>query len=114
MRGENYFQFLGNLTKEPEGRDNVTMVGIVVEREYRSDGKRVKQKDYFTIFFYGVLARYTAEMLHTGDGIFVKGRIEHNSIYDDDGRPHSSYKFRAEHFSIVHRANKSLNDKVYE
>jgi single-stranded DNA-binding protein len=104
MRGENYFQFLGNLVKEPEVRENVTVIRIVVNREYSSNGKRIKQSDNFAVFFYGALAQYTAEMLHTGDGVFVKGRIEHNSIYGDDGLPHSSYKFRAEHFSIVHRA----------
>jgi len=109
MRGENYFHFIGVISSEPECRENVTRIQIEVVREYRSKGRRVKEDDQFPIFFYDKLAEITSSMLKKGDVVFIKGRIEHNYIVDDDGRKHSSFKFRANEFNLLVR-NPSIED----
>jgi single-strand DNA-binding protein len=96
----NLFQFIGNLTRDTEIRQNENtsraIFDLAVNRVRRNaNTEKQEVSDYFRIKCFGQLADNASKYLGKGSKVFVQGRIEPTK-YENNGTTEYGFDFIAE------------------
>ncbi len=104
----NRFQFVGNLTRDPELRQSdsgkaVVSLQLANNRVwYTGDGEKRGEAHFFRIKAFDQPAENHAKFLGKGSKIYVEGRIE-NTAYEQDGATVYGVDFIADRVDYLDR-----------
>ncbi len=101
----NNFQFIGNLTRDPELRYAqsgmpVCRLGLAVNDEYEKDGEKIETTNFFDITVYGKTGENCANYLAKGKQVYIDGRIKCYK-YEKDGVTRTGYDFIANNVQFL-------------
>jgi len=91
MASLNKCSFIGNLTKDPEGRsmangDAVTNISIACNEQWKDkNGDKQEKVEFINVTFYRKLAEIAAEYLKKGQQVYVEGKMETRKYTDKNG-----------------------------
>ena len=91
MASLNKCAFIGNLTKDPEGRamangDAVTNISIACNESYKDkNGVKQEKVEFINVTFYRKLAEIAAQFLLKGQQVYVEGKMETRKYTDKQG-----------------------------
>ena len=104
--GLNRFQFVGNLTRDPElhhsaGGKAVVALQLANDQFWFSgDGQKHREAHFFRIKAFNEPAENHARFLGKGSKVYVEGRIE-NTAYEQDGATVYGIDFIADHVEYL-------------
>ncbi|NTU79262.1 MAG: single-stranded DNA-binding protein [Chloroflexales bacterium] len=103
----NRVQLTGRLGGAPRLRDvgerRVASLRLANDRRWRSsDGATHKETDWYNLTAWGSLAGICETLLHTGDRVYVEGRLR-LSTYDRDGATHQGHEIVLERLILLAR-----------
>jgi len=90
----NIVQVCGRLTKDPELKVtpsgyNVVNITIATNRRWKDAiGNKQEEASFHTVVAFGRLADTIYQYFHTGDEIYVQGRLKTSNWKDRDGKNH--------------------------
>lgn len=102
MDMQNFFQFEGNLTRDPEQRHGMTCYTLARRRTYLHNGERKETTDYLPVQTFGRQAENDLRYLRRGDCVTVHGHIE---SWSQPQERKSGFNFVAER--VTYRAKAS-------
>jgi single-strand DNA-binding protein len=91
MASLNKCSFIGNLTKDPEGRamangDAVTNISIACNEQWKDkNGDKQEKVEFINVTFYRKLAEIAAEYLKKGQQVYIEGKMETRKYTDKQG-----------------------------
>ncbi len=79
---------IGRLTNDPvleniEGKEKLNLT-LAVPRSYKND-EGIYDTDFIDLVLYNAIAKHTNEYCKKGDLVGIKGTLQTNNIYNEDG-----------------------------
>jgi single-strand DNA-binding protein len=90
----NIVHIIGRLTKEPEIKItpsgyNVVNITVATNRRWKdAAGNKQEEASFHTVVAFGKLADTIYQYFHTGDEIYIQGRLKTSNWKDRDGKNH--------------------------
>jgi single-strand DNA-binding protein len=88
-RSVNKIILVGNVGRDPDLHETqsgtrVAHFSLATNRRSQADGDEVERTDWHRITLWNRLAQFAEDYIHTGDRLYIEGRLEYDS-YERDG-----------------------------
>ena len=108
MASYNKAIIMGNLTRDPELRDNgPCKFSVAVNRSYKKNDEYVKEVKYFNIIVWGKTGENCAAYLAKGRPVLVEGRMEPGSYENKQGVKVNTFDIIANNVTFLGGGNNS-------
>ena len=86
-RGINKVQLVGNLGRDPDKKEKVTVVSLATGEQWRDKdtGEQKEKTEWHRVVFFGRLAEIASEYLRKGSRLYVEGRLQTRKWQDNNG-----------------------------
>lgn len=117
-RSLNRVTLIGNLTRDPNLRytpsgASVCSFGLATNRSWTpaDGGEKQEKAEFHNIVAWGKLADICGQLLHTGDKVYLEGRIQTRDWKTDDGQDRRITEIVIENMILLSsRSGKSMED----
>jgi single-strand DNA-binding protein len=88
-RSVNKLILVGNVGRDPDVHETqngtkVAHLSLATNRRTQAGGEESERTDWHRLTFWNRLAQFAEDYIHTGDRLYVEGRLEYDS-YERDG-----------------------------